>query len=142
MEGEFVMGKVKSYMMDIEENVYDLEGLEEKISESEDISEVKSWVVDQLGLKTHFDIGIANGAVTEMWNELWGGYVPDGKREVDMSIQYFGSDTFYSAMQATARRWVLPQKSWQPTLPPHQTVRSLSLTSAMRSLWERHTQRC
>ena len=53
------MGKVKSYMMDIEENVYDLEGLEEKISESEDISEVKSWVVDQLGLKTHFDIGIA-----------------------------------------------------------------------------------
>ena len=32
MEGEFVMGKVKSYMMDIEENVYDLEGLEEKIS--------------------------------------------------------------------------------------------------------------
>ena len=32
MEGEFVMGKVKSYMMDIEENVYDLEGLENKIS--------------------------------------------------------------------------------------------------------------
>ena len=27
------MGKVKSYMMDIEENVYDLEGLEDKISE-------------------------------------------------------------------------------------------------------------
>ena len=64
------MGKVKNYMMDIEENVYDLEGLEDKISESEDISEVKSWVVDQLGLKTHFDIGIAEGAVTEMWNEL------------------------------------------------------------------------
>ena len=72
------MGKVKSYIMDIEENVYDLEGLEEKISESEDISEVKSWVVDQLGLKTHFDIGIANGAGTEMWYELGGAYVPDG----------------------------------------------------------------
>lgn len=68
------MGKVKSYMMDIEENVYDLVGLEDKISESEDISEVKSWVVEQLGLKTHFDIGIAEGAVTEMWNELWGNY--------------------------------------------------------------------
>ena len=68
------MGKVKSYMMDIEENVYDLVGLENKISESENIAEVKSWVVEQLGLKTHFDISIAEGAVTEMWNELWGNY--------------------------------------------------------------------
>ena len=68
------MGKVKSYMMDIEENVYDLEGLENKISESEDISEVKSWVVEQLGLVTHFDKSIAECAVTDMWNELWGNY--------------------------------------------------------------------
>ena len=68
------MGKVKSYMMDIEENVYDLEGLENKISESEDISEVKSWVVEQLGLVTHFDKSIAEGAGTDMWNELWGNY--------------------------------------------------------------------
>ena len=72
------MGKVKSYIMDIEENVYDLEGLENKISESEDISEVKVWVVEQLGLTSHFDISIAQDAVTEMWNELWGAYVPDG----------------------------------------------------------------
>ena len=72
------MGKVKSYIMDIEENVYDLEGLEEKISESEDISEVKVWVVEQLGLTSHFDISIAQGAVAEMWNEFWGAYVPDG----------------------------------------------------------------
>ena len=68
------MGKVKSYMMDIEENVYDLVGLENKISESENIAEVKSWVVEQLGLKTHFDISIAENAVTEMWNERWGNY--------------------------------------------------------------------
>ena len=53
------MSKIKNYMMDIEENVYDLDGLENKISESEDISEVKSWVVEQLGLTTHFDISIA-----------------------------------------------------------------------------------
>ena len=72
------MSKIKNYMMDIEENVYDLDGLENKISESEDISEVKSWVVAELGLETHFDISIANGAVTEMWNEFWGVYVPDG----------------------------------------------------------------
>ena len=42
------MGKVKSYMMDIEEDVYAIEGLEEKISESEDISEVKAFVVEKL----------------------------------------------------------------------------------------------
>tara|TARA_B100000035_G_scaffold274381_1_gene250733 strand:+ start:563 stop:784 length:222 start_codon:yes stop_codon:yes gene_type:complete len=65
------MGKVKSYIMDIEEDVYNIEGLEDKISESDDISEVKSWVVEQLGLKTHFDISIAENAVLEMWNELW-----------------------------------------------------------------------
>ena len=72
------MSKIKNYMMDIEENVYDLDGLENKISESEDISEVKSWVVAELGLVSSFDISIANGVVTEMWNEFWGVYVPDG----------------------------------------------------------------
>ena len=71
------MGKVKSYIMDIEEDVYNLEGLEEKVSESEDISEVKSWVVDTLGLKTHFDIGIIENAVSEMWNEFWCQYQDD-----------------------------------------------------------------
>jgi len=65
------MGKVKSYIMDIEEDVYNIEGLEDKISESEDISEVNTFVVDTLGLKTHFDISIAQNAVSEMWNELW-----------------------------------------------------------------------
>ena len=72
------MGKVKNYMMDIQEDVYDIEGIEEKISESEDVSEVKVWVVNQLGLTSHFDISIAQDTVTEMWNEFWGVYVPDG----------------------------------------------------------------
>ena len=68
------MGKVKSYIMDIEEDVYNIEGLENKISESEDISEVNTFVVDTLGLKTHFDISIAENTVSEMWNELWSQY--------------------------------------------------------------------
>ena len=68
------MGKVKSYIMDIEEDVYNIEGLEDKISESEDISEVNAFVVDALGLKTHFDISIAENTVSEMWNELWSQY--------------------------------------------------------------------
>ena len=68
------MGKVESYIMDIEEDVYNIEGLEDKISESEDISEVNTFVVDTLGLKTHFDISIAENTVSEMWNELWSQY--------------------------------------------------------------------
>ena len=40
-------------------------------SESEDISEVNTFVVDTLGLETHFDISIAQNAVSEMWNEFW-----------------------------------------------------------------------
>ena len=47
------MGKVKGYIMDIEEDVYAIDEYEEKVSEN--ISEVKSWVVEQLGLTTHFD---------------------------------------------------------------------------------------
>ena len=69
------MSKIKNYMMDIEEDVYAIEGLEEKISESEDISEVKAFVVETLGLKTSFDIGIAEDAVTSLWNEYWSYYI-------------------------------------------------------------------
>ena len=68
------MGKVKAYVMDIEEDVYALDGLEEKVSDAEDISEVNSWVVEQLGLTTHFDKSIACVAVNSMWNEFWGNY--------------------------------------------------------------------
>ena len=47
------------------------ESWKRKSLSSEDISEVKTFVVDTLGLKSHFDISIAENAVSEMWNELW-----------------------------------------------------------------------
>ena len=68
------MGKVKSYMMDIEEDIYDIDGIEQKVSESENIDEVKAFVVEELGLETHFDIGIAHSTVDMMWNDFWGYY--------------------------------------------------------------------
>lgn len=68
------MGKLKSYMMDIEEDVYAIEGLEEKIFESEDISEAYDFVVTSLDLKTSFDIGIAKDVVRDLWNEGWSYY--------------------------------------------------------------------
>ena len=68
------MGKVKNYMMDIEEKVFDIEGLEEKIGECEHMAEMKTWVVEKLGLTTHFDIGIAEGVVEECWIDFWAYY--------------------------------------------------------------------
>ena len=29
---------------------------------------------NKLGLTTHFDIGIAEGVVDDMWNDFWGYY--------------------------------------------------------------------
>ena len=68
------MSKIKNYMMDIEEKVFDIDGIETKIGECEHIAEMKAFVVEKLGLKTHFDIGIAEGVVDDMWNDFWGYY--------------------------------------------------------------------
>ena len=68
------MGKVKSYMMDIEEDIYAIEGIEEKISEAEHIQEVEAYVFEKLNLVTHFDRSCAKGTIADMWNELWGYY--------------------------------------------------------------------
>tara|TARA_B100000508_G_C11308026_1_gene203174 strand:- start:8 stop:217 length:210 start_codon:yes stop_codon:yes gene_type:complete len=69
------MSKMKNYMMDIEEKIFAIEGIEEKVSESEHISEVKEFVVDNLGLTSSFDISIANELVGDVWNEFWDNYV-------------------------------------------------------------------
>ena len=69
------MSKMKNYMMDIEEKIIAIEGIEEKVSESEHISEVKEFVVDNLGLTSSFDISIANELVGDVWNEFWDNYV-------------------------------------------------------------------
>ena len=69
------MSKIKNYMMDIEEKIYSIDGFEDKVSESENTSEVKDWVIEKLGLTTSFDIGIASDVVDNSWNEYWGYYV-------------------------------------------------------------------
>ena len=69
------MSKIKNYMMDIEEKIYSIDGFEDKVSESENTSEVKDWVIEKLGLTTSFDIGIASDVVDNTWNEYWGYYV-------------------------------------------------------------------
>ena len=71
------MGKVKNYVMDIEEQVMSTD-LENIISESEHVSEAQTIVIELLELKTHFDIDIAKTYVSEVWDNFWGNYVPDG----------------------------------------------------------------
>tara|TARA_B100000242_G_scaffold241092_1_gene181196 strand:+ start:434 stop:697 length:264 start_codon:yes stop_codon:yes gene_type:complete len=71
---ELKMAKVKSYIMDIEEKVYNLD-LEKIITESENTSEAKASVFKQLNFTSSFDIGIASDVVDQCWNEYWNDYV-------------------------------------------------------------------
>lgn len=68
------MANIKNYMMDIEEKVFGLD-LEKIITESENTSEAKALVINQLSLTNSFDIGIASDVVDNSWNEYWGDYV-------------------------------------------------------------------
>ena len=68
------MSKIKNYMMDIEEKVYEIEGFEEKISESDHIDEVKTFVFEKLNLTTRFDKDCAEHTISSCWNEYWSYY--------------------------------------------------------------------
>ena len=68
------MSKIKNYIIGIEEDVWGIEGLETKVSESENIEEVFAFVIEKLGLKTNFDIDIAKDAVKDLWFDFWGYY--------------------------------------------------------------------
>ena len=67
------MAKMKRYIMDIEEKVYDLD-LEKIITNSENTSEAKALVLKELKFTTSFDIGIVSDVVDQCWNEYWGDY--------------------------------------------------------------------
>ena len=62
------MAKMKRYIMDIEEKVYDLD-LEKIITNSENTSEAKALVLKELKFTTSFDIGIVSDVVDQCWNE-------------------------------------------------------------------------
>jgi len=68
------MAKMKNYMMDIEEQVFELD-LEQIIGQAETVQSAEKTVVDQLGFKNSFDIVIAKDTVRNCWNEFWGDYV-------------------------------------------------------------------
>ena len=68
------MAKMKRYVMDIEEKVYDLD-LEKIITDSENTSEAKALVLKELKFTNSFDIGIVSDVIDQCWNEYWGDYV-------------------------------------------------------------------
>jgi len=68
------MAKVKSYIMDIEEKVYDLD-LEKIITDSENTSEAKALVLKELKFTSSFDIGTVSDVIDQCWNEYWNDYV-------------------------------------------------------------------
>ena len=65
------MGAVKNYIMDIEEEVFSIDGIEEKFSEAEHVSEVQTFVIDKLGYTSSWDKDIAKDVVLTQWNEGW-----------------------------------------------------------------------
>lgn len=65
------MSKISNYILGIEENIFAIEGIEDKFSEAEDISEVNNFVIKQLQLKSSFDIDIAKDVISAQWNEFW-----------------------------------------------------------------------
>ena len=68
------MGAVKNYMMDIEEEIFSIEGIEEKFSEAEHVSEVQTFEINTLGYMSNWDKEIARDDVSSQWNEYWGNY--------------------------------------------------------------------
>ena len=65
------MGAVKNHVMGIEEDIFGIPSLDVKIGECECLQEAQNFVIDKLGLRTYFDIAIANETVSELWNEFW-----------------------------------------------------------------------
>ena len=68
------MSKIGNYIIGIEEDVWEIEGLETKVSESENIEEVFAFVIEELGLKTNFDIDFAKDTDKDLCNDFCGYY--------------------------------------------------------------------
>ena len=61
------MSKMGNYILGIEEDVFAIDGLEEQVSNSETVAELSDWVIEKLGIKTHFDKSIVKEVVNDLW---------------------------------------------------------------------------
>ena len=56
-----------NYILGMEEEVFALDGLVAKLHKSENVTEVSDWVIEKLGIKTHFDKSIVKEVVNDLW---------------------------------------------------------------------------
>ena len=74
------MGAVKNMVMDIEEKIYGIEGLEERVGECEHVSELESFILSKLWFEKgeFMNENITRDTISEtareIWNEFWEGY--------------------------------------------------------------------
>lgn len=68
------MGKVKGLVMDIQEEIYDIDNLEDMISESESYSQFTMKLLEKPQFKKIYEqygSSWVKGVLLDMWNEYW-----------------------------------------------------------------------
>lgn len=65
------MSRLKDKIIGMEEQIFAIDGIEDRFSEAEDISEVNTFVIDTLQLTSSFDIDLAKDIISGQWNEFW-----------------------------------------------------------------------
>ncbi len=65
------MSRYKDYLMEWEDRINEIEGYEEKISESESLSETVDFVINKLKPKYDFEKVNIRSIVSEHWNTYW-----------------------------------------------------------------------
>ena len=72
------MSRYKDYLMEWEDRINEIEGYEEKISESESLAETVDFVISKLKPKYEFEKVHIHDIVSEDWNEYWSKYYVRG----------------------------------------------------------------
>ena len=65
------MSRYKDYLMEWEDRINEIEGYEEKISESESLSGTVDFVINKLKPKYEFEKVHIHDIVSEDWNLYW-----------------------------------------------------------------------
>ena len=68
------MSRYKDYLMEWEDRINEIEGYEEKISESESLAETVDFVINKLNPKYEFEKVNIHDVVSEDWNLYWEKY--------------------------------------------------------------------
>ena len=72
------MSRYKDYLMEWEDRINEIEGYEEKISESESLAVTVDFVINKLKPKYEFEKVHIHDIVSEDWNEYWSKYYVRG----------------------------------------------------------------